>query len=340
VQEPPADLPPVSLLASGSHDDHFVAAPHVPGQIEARPDPILGEYATPIAEESASIPAETDLETLAEASKSTSATSFPAINFDVPPAPAQAKSGRVDEDRPADEWDEVVIEEHRTPWAIVLLASYASAVTLALGWMLLKDRSREKPEAVAAPSVVVPPESPHQASLSSKVEPPEPILGKHFARLGQPLQVGSLEVTPIEVRRENVALQRSNSFAKQERRDSGKKALVLRLKLQNTSADTVFAPLDQAYLRERGKEVVDTFVETAAGERIYPYPLAVESEWSIVGQDFSELRPGESRTVAVVSAPDPPPDAAGPFTWRVRLRTGINRTDAIGVRWPDRSVKP
>ncbi len=46
-------------------------------------------------------------------------------------------------------------------------------------------------------------------------------------------------------------------------RTGGKSALVLRLKLKNTSNDAVFAPLDQAYLRERGKEIVDTFVETA-----------------------------------------------------------------------------
>ncbi len=181
------------------------------------------------------------------------------------------------------------------------------------------------------------PEPARQAGLSRKVEPPEPIVGEHLATMGQPLKVGDLEITPIEVRRQSVMLQRSTTFAKDDRKVGGKGALVLRLKLKNTSSDAVFSPLDQAYLRERGKEMVDTFIETESGDRIYPYPLAIESEWSIVDQDFRELRPGESRVVAIASAPDAPPDSSGPFTWRVRLRTGIDRTDLIGVRWP---VKP
>ena len=133
-----------------------------------------------------------------------------------------------------------------------------------------------------------------------------------------------------------MALERSNVYARPERKAGGKKALILRLKLKNLSDDTVFAPLDQAYLRERGKQVVDTFIQAAGDDRIYPYPLAMESEWSIVGQDFTELRPGESRVVTIASTPDAPPDSNGPFTWRIRIRTGINRTNIIGNRLPDK----
>ncbi len=338
-RELPTDLPPVPLLASGSHDDTFITPPYPPSLGPAEPDPILGEFVTPIAEGSASFPVATGPDHPDLILSSASGTNFPTINFDAPQSPLASKSARPEDDGSVhDEEDE--FREHRTPWSTVLLASYASAITLALGWIVLKDRPREKAETVATPAAVGQPESARQSGLSRKVEPPEPILGEHFATVGHPLQVGSLEVTPLGVRRENVALQRSNDFATPQRRDGGKKALFLRLKLRNTSADAVFAPLDQAYLRERGKGLVDTFVETADGERIYPYPLAVDSELSIVGQDFTELRPGESRIVAIVSAPDAPLDAAGPFTWRVRLRTGINRTDTIGVRWPDKSPEP
>ena len=179
-----------------------------------------------------------------------------------------------------------------------------------------------------------------QSGLSRKVEPPEPILGEHLATMGRPLQVGSLEVTPLDVKRQDVQLQRSNPYAPPARREGGKKALILRLKLRNTTKDSVFAPLDHAYLRERGNEIVDTYVETADHQKVYPFPLAVDSELSIVGQDFAELKPGESKVFAVFSAPDAPPDSAGPFIWRVRLRTGIDRTDTIGIRWPDKPTKP
>ena len=332
-EEPLADVPPVPLLASGSNDDTFIASPYGQRLAAAEPDPILGQFVTPSSEGSASLPVVTDPRQPASSSN------FPAINFDAPPTPGRPKASRDDDDRPIE--DEEEPEERRISWSTVLLASYASAVTLALGWTMLKGRPNDKPEEVVLlPSTIVQPESARQSSLSRKVEPPEPILGKYFATIGQPVEVGSLEVTPVGVQRENVSLQRSNSVSKLERRDGGKKALVLKLKLRNTTTDAVFAPLDQAYLRERGKEVVDTFVETAAGERVYPYPLAVDSEWSVVGQDLTELRPGESRVVSIVSAADAPPDTAGPFTWRVRLRTGINRTDAIGVRWPANPSKP
>ena len=60
------------------------------------------------------------------------------------------------------------------------------------------------------------------------------------------------------------------------------------------------------------------------------FPLAVESEWSIVGQEFRELKPGESYETVVVSAPDALDHVAPEMTWRLRLRTDINQTDDPG----------
>ena len=326
------DLPPVPLLAPGSNDDSFLGSSMGARLAAAEPDPILGEFVTPSPSRSAS----STLEEPARGHKSSA--NFPSLNFDAP-ALSPTGPGRASKGEPESSEDYEGPEARGTPWTSVLLASYASAITLALGWTLMRDRAPVKVEVIAPPPPpVVLPASARQAELSGKVEPPEPILGDHLVKVGQPLKLGSLEVTPIEVKREDVALERSNVYAKPEKKAGGKKALVLRLRLKNLSNDSVFAPLDQAYLRERGKQVVDTFIQTAGDDRIYPYPLAVESEWSIVGQDFSELRPGETRVVSIVSAPDAPPDSLGPFTWRVRLRTGIKRTDTIGVRWPEKAA--
>ena len=49
---------------------------------------------------------------------------------------------------------------------------------------------------------------------------------------------------------------------------------------------------------------VDSFVMLGGGKRIEPFPLAVESEWTIVGQDFRELGPGETMEALIVSAHD------------------------------------
>jgi hypothetical protein len=324
------DRPSVPLLAPGSHDDsNFFGLSSGSGTkiLEAEPDPLLGPFVTPASSPSASV-------VLGGTRLSRSSEAFPAI--DLGSRPRSGSPGVAPGDSASRSGDEFEPEGRRSSWGLLLLASYASALTLGLGWMLWKTRARERAVVSASSEVEPAVESARQAGLSRKVAPPEPILGEHFAEMGKPLRVGDLEVTPLDVKRLDVVLQRSGSFAGAGLKSGGKGALSLRLQLKNESKDAVFAPVDQAYVRERGPEIVDTFVETAQGDRVYPFPLAVDSEWSIVGQDFAELRPGESRTVAVVTAPDAPSDASGPFTWRVRLRTGIDRTDVVGLRWPEK----
>jgi hypothetical protein len=325
-------IPDMPLLAPGSNDDTFLNNPNSGKVVAAEPDPILGEFVA----SGSSVSTNSGVPKPVRSRRSGSSSNFPAINLEtsinrsavstLKPAPP-----RLDE---PEEEDEDEADEPRNGWSRVLLASYASAVTLALAWFVIKDRDREKPKLVETPKTTQGSQPPTNGDLSRKVQAPEPVEGEYLATLGRPIRVGSLEITPIDVKRRDVRLQRANVLSQPEQRDGGKKALVLRLKLQNTSEDTVFAPLDPAYLREHGEKLVDTFVNTANDGRIYPYHLAIESEWSIVGQDFAELRPGESKIVAIVTRPDAPPDEAGPFTWRVRLRTGINRTDAISLVWP------
>ncbi len=322
--EAEAAIPPNTLLASGSNDENFVATPFGRVLPVAEPDPNLGEFVAPPAVEPPPSPPP-------EAPGPGPAPDFPAIDFgrSPPPTPSPSDDDLDGSDDPP---------EGGRSWPTLLLASYASAITLGLAWTLYqKPRNWPTgPEATATATATAVPTG-HQAALSRSVPPPEPILAEHQAILTAPLVVGSLEVTPLDVRLEAVKLQRTNLTGKLERRDGGLSALILRLKLRNIAKDAVFAPLDQSFLRQREKDVVDTYIETADGERIYPYPLAVESEWSIVGQDFEELRPGESRVVSIVSAPEVPADLAGPLHWRVRLRTGIGRTDVLGVRWPGKT---
>jgi len=307
-----AEVPSMSLLGSGSNDDTFAASPFGPRDKPAEPDPILGPFAEARPEPTpAAAPGTNDL--------------FPPIDFSSPSAAKVKPPGRSATD---DDEDDPV--RTSTSWPFILLGSYASALTLALAWTLLvRDKGAASGPRVEENRV----EPGRQAGLSHTVEPQGPIPPDRIIATGQDLKLGSLEVTPIEVKRQGVSLQRINLEGKTLRRDGGKGAFVLNLRLRNTSADSVFAPLDQAFVRERSSGAVDTFIETADGGRIYPYPLAVESEWSIAGQDFAELRPGESRVVAIASIPEAPGNDRGPFTWRVRLRTGADRTDVIGVRW-------
>jgi hypothetical protein len=69
------------------------------------------------------------------------------------------------------------------------------------------------------------------------------------------------------------------------------------------------------------------------------FPLAIVSEWSIVGQEFRELRPGESYETLVVSAPDALDRLAPEMTWRIRLRTDINQTELIGIQFEENQIR-
>ena len=113
---------------------------------------------------------------------------------------------------------------------------------------------------------------------------------------------------------------------------------MLKLRLKNLASDSILVPLDEAFIRERARGVRDSFIEAGPAQQIEMYPLAVVSEWSIAGQEFRELRPGESYETAVVSAPDALGAAAPEMTWRLRLRTDVNQTAVLGVRFQNRDI--
>jgi hypothetical protein len=245
--------------------------------------------------------------------------------------PAPSKRGRTS----GSEHD-VEIEYINGPhWPMVLLASYASAATLALVWWVVLPRLRgqaptESPVASAPPSATIE-EGPRRAARSRRVEPPAPVPPERTTTIGKPLKVGSLEVTPLGAARARVQLRRTGLAGRVEQKDGGRGAMTLRLRLRNTSNDAVFAPLDESFLRDRDEGPSESFVELVNGERVYLYPIPVASEWSIVGQEFPDLRPGEAREALVVTAADFPATASG-MTWRLVLRTGLDETETIAVR--------
>ena len=221
---------------------------------------------------------------------------------------------------------------------MILLASYASAVTIGLIWVLWGNRVRGTAEADPAPPADTRPDPGRHALKSRTIVPPTPIAPDRLTVLGRPVRMGALEATPLEVVSGKVNLKRR--FRTREGRSGGTNALKLKVRLQNVSTDKVFAPLDEAFLRERESGDVDSFVMLGGGRRIELFPLAVESEWSIVGQDFRELGPGESMEALIVTAPDVSGLKEEEMTWRVRLRTGINETDVLGVWIADPEIRP
>jgi hypothetical protein len=271
-----------------------------------------------------------------------SSDTFPALDLSAPP-PARPETGKTSEREAEEEEEEEDLPPRGTPWLTVLLASVNSALILFLIWHFYKEH--RTPREVAEPSPIPPATAAEEsadpgrrADQSQRLAVRPGIDDDYLTTLGQPLRVGALEVTPMAVTSGPVTLQRV--VMSSERRKTGKEALKLRLRLRNVSYDAAFFPLDEVFIRERERGGSDSFIERPRGFPIDMYPLAVASEWSIVGQEFRKLTPGKSYETVVVAAPYAPEPKSPEMTWRVRLRTGIERTDVVGVRFHDSEIRP
>jgi hypothetical protein len=222
-------------------------------------------------------------------------------------------------------------------WVLLLLVSYSSAITLALAWILWTGRAARLGQPPPDSPAAAPAESVSRAREPERAAPAPPIPPENLAPLGQTIRLGDLEVTPQAVVATPLELVRSIE-PPESRREEGE-VLVLRLRLVNISQDRSFAPLDPSLVRERGLRPHDPYIATSRGPNIRLYPLAIESEWSILGQDFDELAPRQATVTIVAAEPGSVARLSPQMTWRVWLRTGVYRTDMLGVRFTSRDVR-
>lgn len=227
--------------------------------------------------------------------------------------------------RKVDDEDEEEDDDKRrgTPLTTVLLASYASAMTLACLYLYFNS-SRPGPSP-----------TPVQTEASSASE----ISRARQVNLGETLGAGSLEITPILVKTAEVMLRRTTAEGKEQTRPGGDNALWLRLKLKNNGSAKLL-PLEKAFVRDKVQGQPDSEIETASGERIGPFrPLPVDSEWSIIGQSFPSLEPGEEAETWVVSSTEARGRATDSLTWRLRLRTGAGPPESIAVKFLEKDIR-
>jgi hypothetical protein len=227
--------------------------------------------------------------------------------------------------------DDDQLAESRTPWALLLIMSYASAVTLALTWVLLTGRTFRFAENPTAGASAAESESALKSGRSALDAPLPPLPPENVTTLGHPVRLGDLEVTPLELASSPLELVRSIEPAKSKREASP--SLLLRLKLRNVSASQDFSPVERRFVREQGAAVDRSLIVTNSGKPIYMYPLAIDSEWSIVGEEFRSLKPGESMETVIASEPGGDSRLVDDAIWRVRVRVGLYRTDVLGVRF-------
>lgn len=225
-------------------------------------------------------------------------------------------------------------------WPGVLLISYASAMTFACIWLVIKLRHHDPMVDPSPAPIDTRPDPGLRASHSRKVDAPPAIPPGNRIELGRTLKIGSLEFTPIELVETSVKLWREGIDGSNEERAGGESALALKVRVRNISPDLIFAPLDEAFVRDRDHALPDGYLENDRGERIYLYPLAVQSEWSIEGENFRDLKPGETMESNIYTVEFGAAQFQSPTTWRIRLRTGIDRTEIVGVVVRPSDLKP
>jgi hypothetical protein len=198
-----------------------------------------------------------------------------------------------------------------------------------------------------APGVVRKPKAVNEARKRKLIAQPLPeslVLG-----LGETRTVGSLAVTPLRVTRERLAV----GIGSDPPQPLGGESLVLRLRLENVSADEWFQPLDR-YFDRKWREGVSpgapplTLLEAGPGRRFFggpaewrphspsPRNLRAPPEFvylaGVAGPVRDpvdrELGPGESAEAFVCTDGDDPRAAElaryrGEFLWRVHLRRGL-----------------
>jgi len=217
------------------------------------------------------------------------------------------------------------------PWTHLFLLSYSSALTLALIWAVWHGWLQQPRVSQSTDSSSTGVEFATNNLETKPAGTIPPIPTENLATLGQTIRIGELEVTPLSVIITPLTLVRATEPST-ERRAEGS-SLVLRLKLTNISKDHTFAPLERAFLRDPISPLDRSFIENAKGDTIGLFPLAIDSEWSILGQEFPELKPGESMETILASEPAATDELSSEMTWRVRLRIGSYRTDLLGVRF-------
>ncbi len=227
------------------------------------------------------------------------------------------------------------LAETRSAWFFLLLLSYSSAITLALGWVLWTGRSF-RPADTSAPSVSRGPDEPGSKSAdSTSREPLPPIAPANITTLQKTIRIGEVEVTPLEIDFSPVELIRkfdTDDYRHDYRREESS-SLILKLRLTNVSTDHQFAPLDRLLIRDQNSPLDRTYIATADSGKIGLFPLAVDTEWSVPGQSFPVLKSRETVDTLLASEPVTEDRLQGEMTWRIRLRVGPYRTDLLGVRF-------
>ncbi len=165
--------------------------------------------------------------------------------------------------------------------------------------------------------------------------PPEQIVA-----LGKKLEIGQLEIEPLKVETRHLTVHSLQKSGRETKRTTQAEAVVLTLRIRNTSDDLTIYPMDPAFTRKFIGTTDEPKPGTAlvvgkdifrGGEIAWPPAgrFAAEREFEeLQQQDAVPLKPHESREYIVFTAAEnriakKVMDSNEPMLWRVQVRRGV-----------------
>jgi hypothetical protein len=299
--------------------------------------------ATPLSE----LPSHSTPRMPIEASAYAEAPPLAAPSAESPPAPQPPGPQPAAPASPAAEGPEMPVMAAAGPTEVatvprfwfLIVASYASAVTLAFLFLLL-TLGRMKTHPLESLPDVVP--KIQKGEVALEVAPPDAnVAPGHVLSLGETRRFGNLNVTPLRVTEGPLRFEHVLNASAADRPPSDP-VLKLWLKFENVSRNQSFMPLDalllfKRYYQEFGKPVLTNQFLCQKSERRrggilhYVYELSATSEYRIVGQNLDrELGPGQSVEIFIPSE-ELIDDLTGDLVWRVQFRKGYHPRTFHGV---------
>ena len=220
---------------------------------------------------------------------------------------------------------------------ITLLITWASLATMVAAW-LWYHRPEEK-----SPLENLPDDGLYDTG--GIVSPLENLSSREIFNLGDRKRIGNIEVRPVKIEQRTVRLLPDKL--------ESAPVLVLHLHIKNVSQSQTFHPTDPKFLypdmnkklqgltafNRRGYTYSFIHPQSGPGNSlIFCFDLAYELNYSIQGQKFPKLGPGEEADVIIVSEEDAGEWIQQPMLWRVKLRKGKAASGkcvatVIGVRF-------
>lgn len=239
--------------------------------------------------------------------------------------------------------------QSRSKIGFVLLASYASAMTIIALMLFMKGGDTKPHHLESLPDV-----EPESADSLSYVPVKATLPPGHTLALGEKQRFGNIEVQPIRVVKEPLEFTHYNAEANVQRPPTDH-VYKLWLRFTNVSDDQQIAPLDSDLLfrwvvkAELQQEFSNYYLFAAGTEddrQVIPaYRHSKTSDWDLKGQQLGHvLAPGESFETYISSTDQLGNDLADEMKWRLQFRKGFSPsgngvTTLVDVTFRESDVK-